>query len=79
VAKEQNIKIKPGTENTPQSHIKRHDNVFIKVVDLANTIHSDQTGAFLFTSQHGNKYIMVPIHINTTSSASQSRTKQKAK
>jgi hypothetical protein len=65
VAKEQSIKIKPGTENTPHSHNKRHDNMFMKVVDLTNTIHSDQTGAFPFTSQCGNRYIMVAIHIDT--------------
>jgi hypothetical protein len=54
MAKKQHIKIEPGTENAPQSHIKRHDNIFIKIVDLANTIHCDQTGTFPFTSQCGN-------------------------
>ncbi len=65
MAKEQKNKIEAGTENAPQSHIKCHDNMFIKVMDLADTIHSNQTGAFPFTSQHGNRYIMVAIHINT--------------
>jgi hypothetical protein len=64
VAKEQNIKIKPGTENAPHSNIKCHDNMFIKVMDLADTIHSDQIGAFPFTSHHSNRYIMIAIHIN---------------
>jgi hypothetical protein len=64
VANEQHIKIEPGTENAPKSHIKQHDNMFIKIADLSNTIHSDQTGAFPFTSQCGNRYIMVAIHIN---------------
>ncbi len=63
MAKEQTIKIKPGTENAPQSHIKHHDNMFIKVMDLTDTIHSDQIGAFPFTSQRGNRYIMVAIHM----------------
>jgi hypothetical protein len=62
--KEQYIKIKPGTENAPHSNIKCHDNMFTKVVDLANTIHSDQTCAFPFTSQRGNRYIMDDIHID---------------
>jgi hypothetical protein len=39
--------------------------MFIKIVDLAGTIHSDKIGAFPFTSQRGNRYIMVAIHINT--------------
>jgi hypothetical protein len=64
VAKEQNIKIKPGTENAPHSHIKRHDDMFIKIMDLTNTIHSNQIGAFQFTSQRSNRYIIVAIHIN---------------
>jgi hypothetical protein len=33
-------------------------------MDLANTIHLDRTGAFPFTSQHGNRYIMVIIHVD---------------
>jgi hypothetical protein len=33
-------------------------------MDLANTIHSNQKGAFPFMSQCGNRYIMVAIHIN---------------
>jgi hypothetical protein len=41
VAKEQHIKIKPGTENAPHLHIKCHEDMFIKVVDLANNIHSN--------------------------------------
>jgi hypothetical protein len=41
VAKETTIKIEPGTENAPHSYIKCHDDIFIKVVDLANTIHSN--------------------------------------
>ncbi len=63
LAREQHIKIEPGTENSP-TQIKQHDNIFIQIVDLANTIHSDQTGAFPFTSQRGNRYIMVFIHVN---------------
>ncbi len=64
VAKEQNIKIEPDTENAHHAHIKRYDYMFIKIVDLADTIHSNQTGAFSFTSQSSNRYIMVAIHIN---------------
>ncbi len=63
VAEEQSIKIEPGTENKPLSYIKHHDKIFIKIVDLANTIYSNQTGTFPFTSQCGNRYIMVAIHI----------------
>jgi hypothetical protein len=61
----QKIKIKPGTVNTHHSHTKQHDNMFIKVVDLSDTIHSNLTGAFPFALQCSNRYIMVVIHINS--------------
>jgi hypothetical protein len=64
VAKEQHIKIEPGTENAPQSHLKQHDDMFIKIMDLADTIHSNQTGAFPISSQCSDRYIMVAIHID---------------
>jgi hypothetical protein len=64
VTREQHIKIEPGTEDSPKAQIKQHDNIFIWIVDLGNTIHSDQTGAFPFISQRGNRYIMEVIHIN---------------
>jgi hypothetical protein len=38
--------------------------MFIKIVDLAGTIQSNQTGAFPFTSQHGSRYIMFATHID---------------
>jgi len=56
---EENIKIKPGIENAPHSNIKHHDDMFNKVVD-----HSKKTGAFPFTSQCSNRYIMVATHID---------------
>jgi hypothetical protein len=64
VAKEKHIKIEPGAKNANQSHIKWHEDMFIKIVDLANTIYSDQTGAFPLNSQHGNRYIIFAIHID---------------
>jgi hypothetical protein len=40
------------------------NNIFVHVEDLNEEIHTDQTGAFPHTSQHGNRYIMVAIHLN---------------
>ncbi len=34
------------------------------MVDLNNEIHTDQTSAFSHTSQRGNRYIMVAIHLD---------------
>jgi hypothetical protein len=38
--------------------------MFMQIADLADTIHSDQTGAFPFTSQCDIRYIMVAMHVN---------------
>ena len=38
--------------------------MFTQVVDLTEEIHTDQTGAFPHTSQRGNRYIMVAIHLD---------------
>jgi hypothetical protein len=40
------------------------DDIFIHVVNLTKEIHTDQTGAFPHTSQRGNRYIMVAIHLD---------------
>jgi hypothetical protein len=40
------------------------NDMFAQVVDLTEEIHTDQTGAFPHTSQRGNRYIMVAIHLD---------------
>jgi len=54
--------VKPGTEEVLPA--KRHNNIFVRVEDLAKSIHSNQTGAFPYTSQQGNCYIMIAIHLD---------------
>jgi hypothetical protein len=56
------IKVEPGTEEV--SPAKRHNNIFICVKDLAESIHSDQTGTFPYTLQQGNQYVMIAIHLD---------------
>jgi hypothetical protein len=61
------VRIKIEGKNSPVHHIpitKIHE-AFFRIEDLTNSIHTDQTGAFPFTSQHSNRYIMVAIHLNT--------------
>jgi hypothetical protein len=60
------VRIKIEGKKSPFHHIpitKTHE-VFIRIEDLSNSIHTNQTGAFSFTSQQGNRYIMVAIHLN---------------
>jgi hypothetical protein len=40
------------------------NDMFTTIVDLTEEIHTDQTGAFPHTSQQGNRYIMVAIHLD---------------
>ncbi len=58
------IKIEPGTGDSPQQAVtsKKMNDIF--VTKLTKEIHTDQTGAFPATSQQGYRYIMVGIHIN---------------
>ncbi len=62
------IKIEPGTEQDSPHHatpIKKMNDIFVKTYNLADEIHTDQTGAFPITSQQGYRYIMVGIHIDS--------------
>jgi hypothetical protein len=60
------VRIKIEGKNSPCHHIpltKTHE-AFFYIEDLSNPIHTDQTRAFPFTSQQGNRYIMVAIHLD---------------
>ena len=59
-------RIKIEGENShfrPPNPTKLND-MFVQVVDLTEEIHTDLTGAFPHTSQRGNRYIMVAIHLD---------------
>jgi hypothetical protein len=60
------IKIKPGTEDPLPKlvGIKKINDISVKIYELAEEIHTDQTGAFPVTSQQGYRHIMVGIHID---------------
>jgi hypothetical protein len=49
---------------TLKAPIVKHSDIFMRIKDLSDTIHSDQMGGFPYTSQRGNRYIMVAIHLN---------------
>ena len=53
--------IEPGTEDAPPKLvvIKKLNDIFIKIYELVETIHTDQTGAFPVT---GNIPARLPIH-----------------
>ena len=61
---ETRIKIEgESSQSQPPPPTKLND-MFTQVVDLTEEIHTDQTGAFPHTSQRGNRYIMVAIHLD---------------
>ncbi len=55
------IKVEPRTANPSLPTIKKQYDIFVVVIvyKLLDTIHTDQTGPFLTTSQYGYRYIMV--------------------
>ncbi len=66
IIKNKQVRIKIEGKNSHFHHIpitKTHE-AFLRIEDLSNIIHTDQTGAFPFTSQRGNRYIMVVIHLD---------------
>ena len=46
----------------PFCFTKTHE-AFFCIDNLTDCIHTNQTGALPFTSQRGNRYIMVAIHL----------------
>ena len=48
----------------PQDPIKKEHDIFIQIVDLKETIYTDQTGKFPYLSSKGNRYVMVGIHVD---------------
>jgi hypothetical protein len=56
------IKVEPGMEEVLPA--KCHNDIFVCIKDLAESIHSDQTGVFLYTLQQGNGYVMIAIHLD---------------
>jgi hypothetical protein len=60
------LNIEPGLEDAPPKlvAIRKLKDILVKIYELVETIHTDQTGAFPVTSQQGYQYIMVGIHID---------------
>ncbi|KAL7525440.1 hypothetical protein ACHAWF_004304, partial [Thalassiosira exigua] len=52
-----------ASEPKVEPKAKEHD-IFIQIVDLQETIYTDQTGKFPYLSSKGNRYVMVAVHID---------------
>jgi len=67
IIENEEVRIKIEGEDSPfhQIPITKTHKTFFCVDDLTDSIHTDQTRAFPFTSQRGNRYIMVAIHLDT--------------
>jgi hypothetical protein len=57
----------PVSNPAPTAHIVAYD-VLIRVIDLKDTMYTDQTGHFPFVSSLGNLYIMILHHVGSNSS-----------
>ncbi len=66
IIENESVRIKIEVKKSPFHHItitKTHE-AFFRIEDVSNSIHTDQKGVFPFTSHHGNRYIMVAIHLD---------------
>ena len=53
-------------ETKPQNNPEpKQNDVFIKIIDMKDTIYTDQTGQFPHKPSKGNRLIMVAIHIDS--------------
>jgi hypothetical protein len=66
IIKNKEVRIKIEGKGSPfhQIPITKTHKAFFRINDLTNSIHTGQTRAFPFTSQQGNRYIMVAIYLN---------------
>jgi hypothetical protein len=66
IIENEEVRIKIEGEGSPfhQILITKTREAFFHIDNLTNSIHTDQTGAFPFTSQRGNRYIIVAIHLD---------------
>ncbi len=55
---------KQNTREKPPTRKKKMHDVYIKIHNVSNTMHSDQTGRFPATLSSGNHYIMVLVEVN---------------
>jgi hypothetical protein len=61
---EARIKIEGDSSHFRPLPLTKLNNIFMHMEDLNKEIHTNQTGAFPFTSQRGNRYIMVAVHLD---------------
>ncbi len=66
IIEKEEVRIKIEGEGSPfhQTPITKTHGAFFRIDDLTDSIQTTQTGAFPFTSQRGNRYILVAIHLN---------------
>ena len=57
----------PVTNPPSTAHIVAH-NILIQIIDLKDSLYTDQTGRFPFVSSLGNCYIMILHHMDSNSS-----------
>jgi len=53
---------KTKDQNNPEP---KQNDVFMKIIDMKDTIYTDETGQFPHLSSKDNRYIMVAIHIDS--------------
>ena len=48
------------------SALKKEYDMYTTIIDLKETMYTDQTGKFPYLSSQGNRYVMVGVHVDAT-------------
>ena len=54
----------PTTPSVSQEPMQKEHDVFLKTIDLKETVYTNQIGQLTYLSIKGNRYIMVEIHVD---------------
>ncbi len=60
----QSTRVRKEIEETTSAAIPKEMDVYIKIHNATETMHSDQTGRFPATSSRGNQYVMVIVEVD---------------
>ncbi len=58
------IKIENESSEPPTRGEKKRHDIYIKIHNASDTMHSDQMGCFPATSSSGNQYLMVLVEVD---------------
>ena len=69
----------PAEDDVKRAFNVKERDVFVKIIDTTDTVHSDQTGKYPVRSRSGYNYIMVMCHVDTAAALAEPMKNRTAK